>query len=164
MLETERLGLRLLTITDIEHLEALDSDPEVKKYFPSGGHKSRLETETMIKKFIGFHTELGLPGFVIFEKETGNFVGRCGFGVMDDDEIEVGYVLHKTFWGKGYATEVLNVVLEWARSNIKSDYIIALAVVDNNASLRVMQKCGMQYYKTDVAKGDTCIYYRIPNR
>ena len=94
----------------------------------------------------------------------GEFIGRCGFGPVETGEIEVGYLLHKKFCRQGYASEALAVLLEWARKNIKMDYIIAFAPVEHIASQRVMQKCGMEYYKNDIAKGVACCFYRIKNR
>lgn len=63
---------------------------------------------------IAFYQEQGLPNFVMFLKESMEFVGRCGFGVIETGEIEVGYLLHKKFWGKGYASEALTALLEEA--------------------------------------------------
>lgn len=87
----------------------------------------------------------------------------CGFGPIDTGEIEVGYLLHKVFWGKGYASEALMFLLEWAKENIQAEYIIAFAPVEHLASARVMQKCGMKHYKNDNAKGVAGCFYRIKN-
>ena len=65
---------------------------------------------------MSFYKEKGLPCFLMFELETDNFVGRCGFGPIETSE--VGYLLHKKFWGKGYASESLTFRLEWAKENI----------------------------------------------
>jgi [ribosomal protein S5]-alanine N-acetyltransferase len=100
----------------------------------------------------------------MFELDSGEFVGRCGFGPIETGEIEVGYLLHKKFWGKGLASEVLTTLLEWAKQNINADYIIAFAPIEHLASQRVMQKCGMEHYKNDNAKGVACCFYRVRNR
>jgi len=55
-------------------------------------------------------------------------------------------------------------LLEYARNHIDTDTIIAYAVTDNVGSTRVMEKCGMEYYKSDIAKGAECRFYRIKNR
>jgi len=55
-------------------------------------------------------------------------------------------------------------LLEWAKQNISADYIIAFAPVEHIASQRVMQKCCMEYYKDDMAKGVQCSFYRIKNK
>jgi len=162
-IETKRLGLRYLQESDIKYLEALESDSEVKKYFPDGP-RDRSKTEDMIKRFIANYENKGLPNFMIFDLESGEFIGRVGFGITEDNEIEVGYVLHKKFWGKGIASEVVSAMLIYAKEHITVDYIIAYADVGNVGSTRVMEKCGMDYYKTDMAKGIQCKFYRIKNK
>lgn len=163
VIKTKRLGLRHFQKSDIDHFVELGGDPDVMQFFP-GGFQSREQVEVRVNDFISYYEERGLPCFVMFDLETEEFVGRCGFGLIDTGEIEVGYLLHKKFWGKGLASEALTVLLEWAKQNINSDYIIAYAPVEHIASQRVMQKCGMQHYKDDIAKGVACRFYRIKNQ
>lgn len=163
LLKTKRLGLTLLKESDITFLISLEADPDVKRYFPSGPRDAQA-TQEMIARFMNNYTEKGLPNFMLFELESGEFVGRIGFGIAEHGETEVGYVLHKKFWGKGYASEALSCVLEWAKTHIPIDEIIAYATEDNEGSLKVMEKCGMRYYKTGIHKGEQCKYYRIKNR
>lgn len=59
---------------------------------------------------------------------------------------------------------VLEAIHKWAKQNINPNYIIAYAPVEHIASQRVMQKCGMQHYKDDVAKGVACRFYRVKNK
>lgn len=160
MIETKRLGLRLFQKEDIDNLSELNSDPDVRAFFPDGT-QSREQTEARMNDFISYYEEKGLPCFVMFELESNEFVGRCGFGLVETGEIEVGYLLHKKFWGKGLASEALTKLLEWAKQNITADYIIAFAPLEHIASQRVMQKCGMEHYKNDNAKGVQCSFYRI---
>ena len=163
MIKTKRLGLRPFQQSDIDYLAELNSDPDVRQFFPDGT-QNREQTEARMNDFISYYKEKGLPCFVMFELESGEFVGPCGFGPVETGEIEVGYLLHKKFWGKGLASEVLTVLLEWAKQNINADYIIAFAPIEHVASQRVMQKCGMKHYKNVSAKGVQCSFYRIKNR
>lgn len=162
-LTTQRLGLRLLKETDIDYLEPLENDPEVKQYFPDGA-RERARTELMIQRFIAAYKSNGMPCFMMFDLETGEFVGRAGFGITEEGETEVGYVLHKKYWGKGYASEAVTALLNYAKEHINADDIIAYADVGNVGSTRVMEKCGMTYYKTDMNKGSECKFYKIKNR
>jgi ribosomal-protein-alanine N-acetyltransferase len=162
LIKTKRLGLRLLEAGDIVYLEELESDLDVKEFFPDGA-RDRAKTEDMIKRFISAYEEKGLSCFLLFNLESDEFIGRAGFGLTESGETEVGYVLHKKFWGKGYASEAVAVLLEHARKHISVDYIIAYADVGNIGSTRVMEKCGMTYYKTDIAKGIECKFFKIKN-
>ena len=160
---TKRLGFRILETEDIAYLEELESDADVKRFFPNGT-RNRAKTEDMIKRFIALYEEKRLPCFLLFDLESNEFIGRAGFGMAEAGETEVGYVLHKKFWGKGYASEALVKLLEYARNHFDVNDIIAYAVVDNVGSTRVMEKGGMSYYKTDIAKDRECRFYKIKNK
>jgi ribosomal-protein-alanine N-acetyltransferase len=163
VIKTNHLGLRHFQKNDMDYFVELGGDSEVMQFFP-GGVQNREQVEARANDFISYYKEKGLPCFVMFDLETEAFVGRCGFGLIDTGEIEVGYLLHKKFWGKGLASEALIALLKWAKQNINSDYIIAYAPVEHIASQRVMQKCGMAYYKEAISKGVMCRFYRIKNR
>ena len=161
-IRTKNLQLRLLKEEDINYLTELNSDPEVRQFFPDG-IQNREQTETRMNEFISWYEKNGLPCFSIFLLESKEFVGRCGFGPVETGEIEVGYLLHKKFWGQGLATEALSALLVWAQKHIKAEYIIAFAPIDHIASQCVMQKCGMEHYKNDLAHGVQCCFYRVKN-
>lgn len=160
LFSTERLGFKLLEPQDISYLASLESDPIVKKFFPSRG-KNKAETAIMISRFINNYKTKGLPYFLLFDKQNNEFIGRAGFGPFEANEVEVGYVLHQKYWGKGLATETLAILIHWAKEHINADYLIALTPIDHLASQRVMEKCGMQYYKNELHKGEECKFYRI---
>jgi [ribosomal protein S5]-alanine N-acetyltransferase len=102
----------------------------------------------------------GLPHFLIFELNSGKFVGRCGFRPNDSGEVEVGYGFHKEYWEQGFATETLEALFSFARKNISVDHIIAFTSINHLASQRVMEKCGMQYIKTEILEGEECKFYK----
>lgn len=161
---SERLGYRLLKESDFNDYLTLDSNPEVRAFFPNG----TLDAEKVkknIKKNIDFFKSNGFGVFIAIELSTGEFVGRCGFGEIPSGEIEVGYVFLPKFWGRGLATEALIALIQWAKENIHStDIIIAFTPVDHTASQRVMQKAGMEIYKKDIKDGDECVFYIIDLR
>lgn len=161
-IKTERTILRLITEDDLEPVAELNSDPEVRKYFPNGV-QTREQTRNRIKEFISFYEKHGLPCFVILDNSSHEFIGRCGFGPIETGEIEVGYLIAQKFWGMGYASEALQALLSWAKNNIPKDYIIAFAPINHKASHRVMEKCKMEYYKDDIEHGIECKFYRTKN-
>ena len=64
------------------------------------------------------------------------------------NETEVGYLLDKPFWGKGYATEAARASLQFGFDRFDFSQLIALVHPENNASRRVLEKCGMTYVET----------------
>lgn len=80
-----------------------------------------------------------------------------------DGSMELGYVIHPSFWGRGFATEMLKAVIEMLLENGVSE-IITGAFEENTASIRVMEKCGMRKtaVEEDIAyrgRNHHCIYY-----
>lgn len=163
MINTTHLGMRLIKPSDERYLAEIDKDPEVKRFYPEG-----TLTDAQIREFISDslenYQEKHLPCFVIFKSRTGEFVGEAYFDQLKTGEIKVGYLIQKKFWNKGYGSELLKALLNWARVHIKTDYIIAYADKDNEGSFRVMEKSGMKYYKTDFYLGMECHFYRKKNR
>lgn len=97
-----------------------------------------------------------------------SFIGLLNDVNVENDEVEVGYCLHPNYWNKGYATEALEIVIkELFRIGYKT--VVAAHFIENPASGRVMQKCGMKKIeKTDEIeyKGikHLCVYYAITNK
>ncbi len=163
LITTKHLGLRFIRKEDAQHLERIDKDPEVKEFYPEGTLTDQ-EIRDFIKESIITYKNKHLPCFVIFQRKDDKFVGEAYFNQIETGEIKVGYLFHKKYWNKGYATEVLKALLNWAKIYIDTDYIIAFADVENIASFRVMKKCGMKYYKEGTYLGMRCYFYRIKNR
>jgi RimJ/RimL family protein N-acetyltransferase len=109
-LETDRLLLRRFTSADADDLVSLDADPDVMRYVTGGIPTSREEIENeVLPAFLGYYQRYEGYGFwAIIEKETGEFLGWFHFRPREDGapgEVDLGYRLRKSAWGKGYATE-----------------------------------------------------------
>lgn len=165
ILETDRLLLRRLVMEDLDDLFALYSDPEIRKYFPEGV-LSREETREELEWHMNGHPrhpELGLWATV--HKETGKFIGRCGllpWEIEDKLEIEIAYLLDKSFWHQGLATEAAQGILNYAFKRLNLARLICLIDPENIASQRVAERIGMTLErKVDGIAGDnfpTLIY------
>jgi RimJ/RimL family protein N-acetyltransferase len=160
LIEIDNLGFRPCVEGDLDYLMILDADPETMSFFP-GGVRSREEIQNNIRKYITSYHEKGYSTFVIFDTKTGEFIGRAGFGDIETGETEVGYLVLKKYWGKGYASRILKILLAWAKNNIKKDKIIAYTPLDHTASERVMQKAGMHFSRKGIMKGVECVIYEF---
>ena len=158
LLTSERLGFRPFEDADFPDLECLDMDPEVRAYFP-GGISTPAEINARIVRGKRSIEANGYAEFAVIELATGRFAGRAGFGLIEGDEIEVGYVFLKEFWGHGLAQESLRALLGWAKENLRAPRIIAYAPGRHSASLNVMRKAGMRLFKTGNVDGVTCDFY-----
>ncbi len=99
-IETPRMLLRLIKDEDLDQVAQLHADREVRKFFPDGT-QDREQTKRRIKQIMNLYGDKGLPGFVIFNKVTHEFIRRCGFGPIETGEIEVGYLYCKKILGYG---------------------------------------------------------------
>lgn len=158
ILETNRLLLRRLVMEDLDDLFALYRDPEIRKYFPDGV-LTLEETKEELAWFLNGHPEhpeLGL--WATIHKETGKFIGRCGLLPWEIDvrlEIEIAYLLDKSFWHQGLATEAAQGILKYAFEELNLSRLICLIDPQNIASQRVAERIGMALErKVDGIAGD----------
>lgn len=144
-LETERLILTKVLPEHATDMHEYYSDDDVTRYLIRPTHKTFKETERYInllqKKYkSGVFNDWGL----IF-KENGKFIGTCGFTSFDfqNNSAEIGYVLAKDYWGKGLAVEAAKRVIQFGVEELGIQSFCAKCINGNDASLRVMQKCGL---------------------
>lgn len=163
MINTQHLGMRLIKHGDERYLAEIDKDAEVKRFYPEGTLTDAQITD-FINESLNNYQQKHLPCFVVFKARTSEFVGEAYFDQLKTGEIKVGYLIHKKFWNKGYGSELLKALLNWAKINIDSDYIIAFADKNNEGSFRVMEKSGMKYYKTAEYLDMDCHFYRKKNK
>lgn len=147
MLETERLILRKLTRKDAADIYEYASDPEVPKYMLWDVHKSIEDSKNFIRFTLGRYRkdEAGEWGIVL--KETGKLIGCISFVSCDtkNKRGEVGYVLNRNYWGKGYMPEAAERLIEFAFSEMELNRVECFHFDANEKSGRVMQKAGMTY-------------------
>jgi ribosomal-protein-alanine N-acetyltransferase len=162
VLETNRLYLRHLVLEDLDSLFPLYSDPEVRRYFPDGTLTYK-ETKEEIDWFLNGHPdhpELGL--WAAIHKETNQFIGRCGLlpWVIDGrPEIEVAYMIAKSFWGQGLGTEAAQGILEYGFEQLQLRRLICLVDRGNQASIKVARKIGMHFEREgEDEKGPFLLY------
>jgi RimJ/RimL family protein N-acetyltransferase len=146
-LNTTRLKLRNWKVDDLPGWIEMNSDPVTLQYFQRTDTKEESENSFVRNKnFLELH-EFGL--WAVEEKETGNFIGFIGLsekfieGVSFTPCIEIGWRLHKEFWGRGYATEGALEVLRFAQQELKIDQIYSYTARINTPSINVMKKIGL---------------------
>lgn len=148
-IETDRLILRPFDPGDLDGLAAILADPDVTRYLPGGRPRTREQTKTTLHFIIGHWEQHGFGWWAVNPKTGRELIGWCGLKLLDSTgEVEVLYLFARRHWGLGYATEAGAASLRYGFEALKLDRIIALAVPENAASRRVMEKMGMQYEKT----------------
>jgi len=152
-LETERLVLRRFTMADADDLVNLDADPDVMRYITGGVPTSRDKIETeVLPAFLDYYQRYEGFGFwAAVEKATGEFLGWFHFRPVPDaapGEVDLGYRLRKSAWGKGFATEGSRALIDKGFTEFGVQRVVAEAMVINAASRRVMEKAGLKLVRT----------------
>ena len=147
VLETPRLTLRKIRMSDAADVYLYAKDPEVARHVLWEPHRSVLDSRGFIR-FLMYQYRNGMPGSWGIEfKETGRIIGTIGYMSYNADNatVEVGYSIAREHWGKGLMTEALAAVIDESFRTLELHRIEALHFTDNPASGRVMEKCGMQH-------------------
>ena len=167
-LETPHLILRELNPGDIDDLAAMFANPEVMRYIGAGRVLTREEARASLDRGIAHYASDGFGLWATVEKATGRLVGRCGLIVWDDidgrAETEVGYLLAREAWGKGYASEAALASRDFALRDLGRTRLISLIYHDNWRSIRVALGIGMSYEKDTLLYGSTVALYSLGDR
>ena len=101
-------------------------------------------------------------GGILVEKASLTAVGQMGCKGMPDEHgmVEIGYGINPSFWGRGYATEAAQALVEWLKNQPSVKYIKAETLLDNVASRRVLEKTGFSQISTrhDPEDGDLIVW------
>ena len=152
-LETERLVLRRFTEADVDNLFDLDRDPDVMRFLNGGKPTPRevIQNE-ILPRFLRYYERFAGYGYwAAIEKSTGDFLGWFHFRPAEGsspDEVEIGYRLRKSAWGKGYATEGARALIRKGFAELGVQRVIAETMAVNIASRRVMEKAGLRLART----------------
>lgn len=153
-LETNRLTLRRFTEADEDNLVALNSDPEVMRFLNGGKPTPREEVRSRIlPRFLGYYERFGDLGvWAAEEKATGRFLGWFHFRPHKteprDGEVELGYRLRRSAWGKGYATEGSRALIHKGFTEQGVERVVAETMTVNVGSRCVLEKAGLTLVRT----------------
>ena len=142
VLETKRLTLRAPCIEDAKAVAALANDRRIAENTARIPYPYKLaDAENFIA---GANKADGEVVFLIAARD-GAIMGACGAVPLDGQPPELGYWLGAPFWGKGFATEALHALIDFAFGEFDHTALQAGARVTNPASRRVLEKCGFQW-------------------
>lgn len=155
---TERLILRHFHILDADVLSQVFGDPEVMRF--GDGVQTKEWIEQWLRACLErYYRTWGFGPYAVVKKAGHDVIGYCGLFYFPDingqPEVEIGYRLARAAWGKGYATEAVSAVRDFAFKTLTLKRLIAIIDPDNTASIRVAQKIGMRYEQEVMLEGYT---------
>jgi RimJ/RimL family protein N-acetyltransferase len=153
--ETARLLLRVPELADAEALMGILWDPEVVEQKqvtllqpPSGLDLALKNTNDMLRQW----DVRGYGQWSVIEKATGRVIGCVGFYHPPGPwpGVDLGWVVHRSRWGHGFATEAATAALGWVWEYTQIDRIVSLIAPDDLRSIRIATKIGERFERADV--------------
>ena len=145
-LDTPRLRLRQFEEQDLDGLAAIYADNETMQYLGDGRTLTRDETWRAISGILGHWLLRGYGMWAVTERISGSMVGRVGFiNPQGWPGFELGWVIERSRWGRGYAPEAAAAALRFAREILQQERVISLIRPANAASIRVAEKIGHRH-------------------
>jgi RimJ/RimL family protein N-acetyltransferase len=165
-IQTERLVLRLPVADDAEPFVEIHQDPEViaRKQVtltapPGGIEVGARNVDRMLR-----HWDMrGYGQWAVVERATARVIGCVGFQQPDNADVELGWIVRRSRWGNGFATEAARAAIEWAWRTGRIDYVMSLIGKDNPASIRVATKIGQKFEGEGIcpSSGENMLIYGV---
>jgi len=166
-LETDRMWLRPLELSDAEALFILDSDPLVAQYLGAPPVEKPEVSRRIISGIQRQYKQNGVGRLAMVLKENNELIGWCGLKWYDGplnqvtDFYEIGFRLLPKYWRRGLATEAARAVIADAFETPEVGSIYAYSDTRNKASLMVLEKLGFEYRNLFYDEGDLCGWYEL---
>jgi RimJ/RimL family protein N-acetyltransferase len=168
ILETERLSLRELELSDLDFVAEMLGDPEVMRFYPSTCDRSAALA--WIRKQLSRYASDGHGLWLVEECRTGRPVGQVGLAMQqvgDRREPEIGYLIHRPYWRQGFAHEAAVATRDHALGPLGLDRVISLVRPVNVPSRALARKLGMRLERAVSFAGLEHLLYafeRVPPR
>lgn len=145
ILETDRLILRKIKLSDTQDLFEYASDPEVARCVTWDYHKSIEDSINYLRSVIQKYRNKEISEWGIVYKENNKFIGTCGYLWWNTTHAraEIAYALARRYWNRGLMTEAVKQVIKFGFEKMMLNRIEARCMLENIASQRVLEKVGM---------------------
>jgi RimJ/RimL family protein N-acetyltransferase len=143
---TPRLELRDFTRADLAAIHVFSSDPRVTRYL-FFGPRDLDTTAEYLEDLIASQAERPRTRFelAVTQSASATLIGACDLSLIESGTIDLGYMLGVPHWGQGYATELALALADAAFRDLHAERVISTVDVNNQASIRVLEKIGMRW-------------------
>lgn len=138
----------------------LFKDDLVTQFLPEVSAERYVE---MFDELLENYQKGKLSRWGIFDADTNNFIGMCVARVFvhNNNQLEIGYVLSRAYWGKGIATEVCKALTQYCFTHTDKNEVVAITALDNSGSQNVLQKAGFERLPNLLRQQEEMTYFRI---
>jgi RimJ/RimL family protein N-acetyltransferase len=161
---TARMLLRQWHEPDAEPLAEIYAQPEYQQFMPA---MDLPQTVAQVERFMRAWRDDGVCQWAAIDLETNRLIGRLGMMRHHDwpverDPIEVGWTLHRDYWGRGLATEAGRASMDVWRERLGDDQrLLSITVPGNTRSRAVMERLGLTLRGTALWKNLDVVWYAI---
>ena len=136
------------------------ADAEVALYLPK---RTKEENRQIFKTaLLEYAAGEVLGRWGIFTAADHDFIGMCLLRYFDESgSVEIGYSLHKKYWGKGFATAMAEALIGYAFDRTATQEIVAVTALENVGSQRVLEKAGLRRQENINRYGAEAAFFRI---
>lgn len=160
--ETARLLLRPPEAGDLDPFLEIHSDPDVVRHLTLQGSPGRAGAWRMLALLVGHWQLRGYGQWTVVEKDSGLIVGRVGLWYPEGwPGLELGWVIRRSHWNRGYATEASREAIRFAFGAVGADHVISLIQANNVRSIRVAEKIGQRFERLHMQDGHESLVYGI---
>ncbi|NOU68817.1 GNAT family N-acetyltransferase [Paenibacillus sp. LMG 31461] len=175
-IECKDIILREFIIDDLDVFHSLTWQPEIHEYLP-GWNVSKEQREDWFinyeikgnEQFLNAVSEGGDIGELglrlgIISKESGEFIGWCCTGIKDElppPNREIMYAISKDHRGKDYTTQASQGIIKYLFENTNVEVLNAIALLRNEPSIKVIQKCGLNFQSIIEIDNERYNYYKL---
>ena len=163
ILQTDRLLLRQPTVDDAAFMLRLVNEPLWLQYIGDRNvHSIEDAKNYLLNGSIRSFETNGFGFAIVILKETGEAIGMCGFVKRDFlDDVDIGFAFFPEFMGKGYAYESASAMMKYAFTTLGFKRIAAITTPHNFASIKLLEKLGMEREKDILVEGETLYLFGI---
>ncbi len=150
MLKTPRTFLRRFKAEDLASICEMESDPAVMIHTGPGRAQTKEESKARLSKILDHQSQSDLDGYyAVVEKTSKKLIAWFMLLPVNGTVFEIGFMINRSYWGKGYAFEVCRALSSQALTQHHINKIIAKVSSENLASISVLQKCNFVRAKND---------------
>jgi len=156
ILETQRLELHKISVADAPFYVKLLNSESWLQYIGDRKVRSVEDAETYIKKnYLPSYEKFGYGSYTVRLKENGKTIGACGLYKRETlEHPDIGFAFLQEFIGKGYGYEAASAVMDYAINTLGFDTILGFTVEYNVASIKLLEKLGLERTGTYRFKDD----------
>jgi ribosomal-protein-alanine N-acetyltransferase len=159
--QTPRFVIRNFSPEEQAIYISLFDDERVTLHLPDRSRKEHIE---VFKKALADYTEhKALGRWGLFNNTDGDFIGLCLLRTYNDEDgkIELGYVIHQKYWGKGIASEMAIIMIGYTLTHTNAKEIVAVTTLENIGSQKVLEKAGLKRMDNFKRDGEQLAYFRM---